>query len=122
MNRSVQHDTSTDKICAIQYEHCITGHLPLFKILPSESNSSATGYELLNICIMSGLCKWLSPSSQKEVGNLLTHPALFIQPSVQTSYLSSLLSKYATFIYLIGVNQNEQYSTLVNHSDRQDGY
>lgn len=23
----------TDQICAIQYEHCITGYLPLFKIL-----------------------------------------------------------------------------------------
>jgi len=59
MHRSVQHDSSTDinikdKICAIQYEHCITGHLPLIKMLSSESNSSATGYEALNICIMRG--------------------------------------------------------------------
>jgi len=45
MHRSVQHDSSTDinikvKICAIEYEHCITGHLPLFKMLSSKSNST----------------------------------------------------------------------------------
>jgi hypothetical protein len=59
MHRSVQHYSRTDinikdKICAIQYEHCITGHLHLIKILSFEGNSRATGYEALNICIMTG--------------------------------------------------------------------
>jgi hypothetical protein len=59
-----------------------------------------------------GLCKWPSPSSQKEVGNLLTHPAV-----CSNIFLSSFLNKYITFTYLIWANQNEQHGTSVNHSE-----